>query len=130
MRKAFRQFMGIVSELEKEFITMRLTAGRHIKSKKGLYAGGCPSFGYKVEKKELNINEGKAKVVRKIFYLRKRKKLSLQKIADELNSKGIESARGGMWYKGSVRNILENKVYRGHLSYKGNMSKRMDLALV
>ncbi|MBA7557214.1 hypothetical protein ES705_49956 [subsurface metagenome] len=35
MRKAFRQFMGIVSELEKAFITMRLSAGRINKAQKG-----------------------------------------------------------------------------------------------
>lgn len=130
MRKAFRQFMGIVSELEKEFIAMRLSAGRINKSKKGKYAGGCPAFGFDADKKELMVNDDQAKVVRKIFYLRKRKKLSLQKIADQLNRKNIESARGGIWHKGSVKNILENKVYRGYLNYKGNVSKRMDLVLV
>ena len=40
MRKAFRQFMGIVSELEKAFITMRLSAGRINKAQKGGFAGG------------------------------------------------------------------------------------------
>jgi DNA invertase Pin-like site-specific DNA recombinase len=40
MRKAFRQFMGIVSELEKAFITMRLSGGRLNKARKGKYAGG------------------------------------------------------------------------------------------
>ena len=40
MRKAFRQFMGMVSELEKAFITMRLSEGRLNKARKGKYAGG------------------------------------------------------------------------------------------
>ena len=35
MRKAFRQFMGIVSELEKAFITMRLNRGRFNNTNKG-----------------------------------------------------------------------------------------------
>ncbi len=38
MRKAFRQFMGIVAELEKAFITMRLSGGRVNKARKGGYA--------------------------------------------------------------------------------------------
>ena len=46
MRKAFRQFMGIVSELEKAFITMRLKDGRRRKAQKGGYAGGSTAFGY------------------------------------------------------------------------------------
>jgi site-specific DNA recombinase len=47
VRKAFRQFMGIVSELEKAFITMRLSGGRLNKAKKGRYAGGGLPYGYK-----------------------------------------------------------------------------------
>ena len=47
MRKAFRQFMGIVAELEKAFITMRLTGGRKNKLKlKRAYAGGGIGDGY------------------------------------------------------------------------------------
>jgi DNA invertase Pin-like site-specific DNA recombinase len=34
--------MGIVSELEKSFITMRLSGGRINKARKGGYAGGVP----------------------------------------------------------------------------------------
>jgi len=31
---------------------------------------------------------------------------SLRKIADELNTRGIKTARGGLWYAATVRNIL------------------------
>jgi len=31
---------------------------------------------------------------------------SLRQIADELNTRGIKTARGGLWYAGTVRNIL------------------------
>ncbi|GAI74503.1 unnamed protein product, partial [marine sediment metagenome] len=53
MRKAFRQFMGIVSELEKAFITMRLSSGRIFKAQKGGYAGGATCLGYITENNEL-----------------------------------------------------------------------------
>ncbi len=56
MRKAFRQFMGIVSELEKAFITMRLKEGRKRKAIRGGHAGGSAAFGYSTEDKELKIN--------------------------------------------------------------------------
>ena len=46
MRKAFRQFMGIISELEKAFITMRLLAGRINKAQKGGFSGGSTAMGY------------------------------------------------------------------------------------
>ncbi len=31
---------------------------------------------------------------------------SLRQIADELNARGIKTARGGLWYAGTVRNIM------------------------
>ena len=31
---------------------------------------------------------------------------SLRQIADELNARGIKTARGGLWYAGTVRNVL------------------------
>ena len=37
---------------------------------------------------------------------------SLRQIADELNTRGIKTARGGLWYAGTVRNIMarESKI--------------------
>lgn len=37
---------------------------------------------------------------------------SLRQIADELNTRGINSARGGLWYAGTVRNVMarENEI--------------------
>jgi len=37
---------------------------------------------------------------------------SLRQIADELNTRGIKTARGGLWYAGTVRNIMarENEI--------------------
>ena len=37
---------------------------------------------------------------------------SLRQIADELNNRGIKTARGGLWYGGTVRNVMarENEI--------------------
>lgn len=37
---------------------------------------------------------------------------SLRQIADELNTRGIKTARGGLWYAGTVRNVMarESKI--------------------
>lgn len=136
MRKAFRQFMGIVAELEKAFITMRLSGGRINKARKGGYAGGSTALGYTARNKELEIDPGQAETVRLIFHLRRygrtrgRRRLSLGGIAEELNRREIPTARGGRWYASTVKYILDNPVYRGVLSYKGETAKRADLALV
>lgn len=44
MRKAFRQIMGMFAELEKAYITIRLSGGRINKAKKGRYAGEAIPF--------------------------------------------------------------------------------------
>jgi Site-specific recombinases, DNA invertase Pin homologs len=129
MRKAFRQFMGIVAELEKSFITMRLSGGRINKAKKGRYAGGGVAIGYKSEGKELVISGEEAEIVKKIYKLRRGRK-GLREIARTLNENNIPTARGGKWYAGTVKYILENPIYKGVLEYSTVECKRPDLVLV
>ncbi len=129
MRKAFRQFMGIVSELEKAFITMRLSGGRINKAQKGGYAGGATALGYNTKNKKLIIDEKQAEVIRMIFKMKRYKRMGLRKIARELNEKGAPTARGGKWYAGTIKYILENPLYKGIAHYKENNVKNKDLAL-
>jgi site-specific DNA recombinase len=130
MRKAFRQFMGIVSELEKAFITMRLSGGRINKAHKGGYAGGATALGYKAEGKELRVDLQRAETVKAIFKMKRYKRMGLRQIAKQLNERGIPTARGGRWYAGTVKYILENPLYKGALNYKDQTAKRADLALL
>ena len=129
IRKAFRQFLGIVSELEKAFITMRLTSGRIFKAQKGGYAGGSTALGYIAKDNELEVDKEQADIVKKIFYIKRYKRLSLGKIAKQLNEQGIATKRGGKWYSGTIKLILERELYRGNYNYKGNKSINKELML-
>jgi site-specific DNA recombinase len=129
MRKAFRQFMGIVSELEKSFITMRLSGGRINKAKKGKYAGGGVAMGYLAKGKELAIDPLQADTIRAIFEM-KRKRKGYCAIARDLNERSIPTSRGKRWYAGTVKYILKNPLYRGVLSYRDIDSQRADLAIL
>jgi site-specific DNA recombinase len=131
MRKAFRQFMGIVSELEKSFITMRLKAGRinKIKNKKQYTGGGIP-HGYEISDGDLQISGTCAPTVLQIFKMKKQRN-SLRDIARELNTQGVLTPRGGsQWYASTIRYILSNPLYKGTLSYSGIKATRDDLALL
>lgn len=130
MRKAFRQFMGIVSELEKNFITMRLTEGRKAKARKGLYAGGGVAFGYCSKDKELLIDSDKATIVKEIFRMRIALHYSYERIANILNEQGYPTMRGGKWNTGTIHYMIRNKVYRGIVEYSGESAKRSELALI
>lgn len=129
MRKAFRQFMGIVSELEKAFITMRLSGGRINKARKGGYAGGGLPYGYKADKKELSLDTERSETIKMIFSL-KRKRMSMRKIAKYLNENKITTARNKRWYASTVKYILGNPVYKGKIKYKDIKAVNGKLAIV
>ena len=130
MRKAFRQFMGIVSELEKSFITMRMTAGRKSKIKfKQKYAGGGVALGYSTKDKDLIIDEAGADTIRQIFKMKRHQRKGLREIARVLNKQGTPTARGGEWHAGTIKYILANQLYKGVMEYSGIEAKRADLAL-
>lgn len=131
MRKAFRQFMGIVSELEKAFITMRLTGGRINKAQKGGFAGGSTALGYITKNKELIIDEEQAGTIRMIFKMKRYKRMSLRGIARELNKLDIPTSGGkGRWYGRTIKYILENSIYKGIAHYKDIKVKNEGLALL
>ncbi len=130
MRKAFRQFMGIVSELEKSFITMRLSGGRIQKAKRGQYAGGRVAFGYSSKNNELIVNNQETTVIQMIFKLKRNNHLSINNIAKLLNSQKIPTKNGKIWYPSTVSYIFKNQIYRGFYSYDGIKNNRSDLALI
>lgn len=130
MRKAFRQFMGIVSELEKAFITMRLSGGRINKAKKGGYAGGGVALGYKVKDKDLIVDKKLSEIVKFIFDMKFEHNMGLRAIARFLNQESIPTLRGGKWHACTVRYILRNPIYRGTLCYKNEAIGRKDLSLL
>lgn len=130
MRKAFRQFMGIVSELEKAFITMRLSGGRNNKARKGGYAGGRVALGYASKDKDLSPILAEADLINRIYHMKRYNRLSINQIARTLNKQGAETKRGGKWYASTVAYILNNPIYTGRYLYRDIESKRMDLALL
>lgn len=129
MRKAFRQFIGIVSELEKAFITMRLSGGRINKARKGGFAGGGVAYGYQAKDKELSLDSEQSETIKMIFSL-KRKRMSLRSIARHLNNNSVITSRGKNWHASTVKYILENPIYKGKLQYKGIKCISKDLAIV
>jgi DNA invertase Pin-like site-specific DNA recombinase len=129
LKTAFRQFLTIVSQLERSFITLRLSAGRINKARKGGYAGGSPPLGYKAEGKELLIDTESVETVKTIFSLRE-KGYTLREIASFLNNNNIPSARNGRWCFQSVSYMLKNPLYQGKSCYSGSRVNRQDLALI
>lgn len=104
--------MELLDQYERMSISLKLAKGRRTKAKAGCKACGVAPLGYVWDKNlsKIVVDEEKALIVREIFMLALKDK-SLQKIADEINSKRLTNAKGNKFTKQSV--ILKNKFYIG-----------------
>lgn len=102
---------------ERLTIIQRTLAGKKEKAQKGGFAGGPAPLGYARDKDGgLQVVAEEAEVVRRIYTLRKQGR-TLQEIADTLNAEGVPTKRGGSWYPGTIRYILDNPKYQGYVEY-------------
>lgn len=128
----FLTIIGAMAQMERDLISERTKAVLHYKIDKGEYVGS-PSLGYSAstgESKFLEINEREKDTVKRIFYLKRYKKLSLGKIAKELNENGVETKRGGKWYSGTVKLILDRRESKFLTNGSGQLDKNKELSLV
>lgn len=108
----------MIAKLQKEAHSARLD-GRKEKARRGEHAAGFPALGYKTNQ-GLEVDPNGAAIVQDIFALHQQG-YSLHAIASVLNQAGIPTKKGGKWYAGTVRYILNNPKYKGILrqSFKG-----------
>ena len=112
-----RAFVATMAQMERDSITARTSAGRKVKAQKGGYAGGKAPTGYKVVNGKLAINEKEAKLVRRVFELRKAGTVLL-KIVDIVNEEGYTGRNGRELKLSTIQGILNNeKTYRGYYRY-------------
>lgn len=107
------------AQLERSFITVRMSGGRTAKAAHGGYAGGRAPYGYRASKgsKKLTVAPEEAKVVRLIFQLREEGK-TLPQIQVILRENGIFTRKGKEFQISSIKNILDNKkTYQGFYRY-------------
>lgn len=110
--------MEALDVYERMTISIKLARGRATKAHHGdKPAGVCPyGYQYSTNKKTVVINPNEAKNVKMMFTMAQTGN-SLQKIADELNCRGIPSKSGKSWNRGSVYAVLHNRFYIGELSH-------------
>lgn len=102
---------------ERQAITQRTLAGKREKAKRGGFAGGPAPYGYRRDRDGgLEVDPDEAQTIRRIYTMRQQG-MSYRAIADVLNGEGIPTKRGGRWYAGTVRYILDNPKYRGAIEY-------------
>ena len=128
-------FKNILNELYAADISKKIKSAKMARSQSGLYVGGIPPYGYKKDPdnhNQLVIDEDYAPVVRQIFQwaaegmgiptirnlLRERKVLRPMAVSGSAAMKehyGVNEGNCHEWSNNSVRQILRNPVYAGHM---------------
>jgi len=116
---------GLIAEYEKAKILERTRRGKIHKAKRNLLIGNIAPYGYRYipGNKATNsfgryeINSNEAKVVRLIFNLFERKRLSIRAIAKQLTCKRILPRKGNRWQTSSLHRIIRNETYTGVTYY-------------
>ncbi len=114
----------------------REVSGERIRDKiaaskaRGMWMGGVPPVGYKIEHRQLVVNPDETKLARHVFdrYLMLGNVRSLK---EELDRKGIKSPKrksltgkpygGSSFSRGALYWILKNPAYIGRISHKGKI---------
>lgn len=115
----FFNMRGLVAEYEREKIRERTMRGIREKARQGkvVSAGAVPSgFRYNKEKATLEEDPEKAQTIRLIFYTFVNERISLQLLAERLNSLHITTPRNGdKWRASTLGIMLRNEVYIGKM---------------
>ncbi|MCE5296019.1 MAG: recombinase family protein [Euryarchaeota archaeon] len=119
-----------IAQLESEQIGERVKVGmvQKAKSGKGVLGSGVP-FGYRYHNRHLVKVEEEAAIVEDIFsqYLAC---VSLNDIANDLNSRNIPTKMSLTWEKSTVRNVLTNKLHIGILEWDGIQQAMPELVII
>ena len=107
------------AQFEREVTAERIRDKVAASRKKGMWMGGVPPYGYRVENRKLLVNEDAAADVRWIF-CRFLEIGSCTELARELGTRGIRTPRGNMIDKKYIYRMLGNRAYIGEAVHKGD----------
>jgi site-specific DNA recombinase len=117
------------AQFEREVAGERIRDKIAASKKKGMWMGGLPSLGYDVQNRKLVVNEEEAGTVVHIFWryveLRSVRALQAELDAAEIRSKWRILADGTPFggqklSRGALYLMLQNRIYRGDITHKGN----------
>ena len=107
------------AQFEREVTAERIRDKFAASRKKGMWMGGHPPFGYRVENRKLLVDEESAAHVRWIF-ARFVEVGSCTELAREVGTQGICTPRGNRIDKKYIYRVLGNRVYIGEAVHKGD----------
>ena len=117
------------AQFEREVIAERVRDKIAASKKKGMWMGGVTPLGYRVEDRKLVIDAAEAEIVRHIF----RRFLDLGSatvLARDLKADGITTRSGGLISKGYLYTLLNNRIFIGQITHKGEYHPGRHQALI
>ena len=106
------------AQFEREVTAERIRDKVAASRKKGMWMGGVPPFGYRVENRKLLVDETAAAHVRWIF-ARFIEIGSCTVLAREVGERGLGTSRGNRIDKKYLYRMLSNRAYLGEAVHKG-----------
>jgi len=116
------------AQFEREVIGERIRDKIAASKKKGMWMGGVPPLGYRVQDRKLVIVDGEAELVRSIFH-RYTELGSVRLLKEELEAQGRKSKSwtsaagrvigGKAFSRGALYLMLRNRTYRGEIVPQG-----------
>jgi site-specific DNA recombinase len=118
------RILGAIHDFDRKRILERVRAGKDERRRQGRHVGGPVPFGYRVAAaseggKILEAIEELRPIVLRIFRDAARG-LSPGRIAQALNDEKVRGPTHGEWQRQTVRNVIENRAYRGELHGMAN----------
>ena len=118
------------AQFEREVTSERIRDKVAASKKKGMWMGGPVPLGYKLGDRKLLVDDEEAEIIRSIFR-RYRELRSVAKLVDELAQQNVTSkvrqysngrTAGGVHFgRGSLSQLLQNPLYTGRVSYRGEL---------
>lgn len=122
MGRLFITIVAALAQWERENLGERVSMGMMEKARQGEFPGGRAPYGFRIENSTLIINEEEAKVVR-LIYEKYAEGYGMNKVAQFLNEHNIRTRAGGLWYRSSIKTILESEAVRGNLRRNDDIFK-------
>ena len=118
------------AQFEREVAGERIRDKIAASKKKGMWMGGLPPLGYDVRDRKLVVNRGGGAYRPAISSKRYVELRSVRALKEELDAAGIRSKRrtfadgtvygGHKLSRGALYLMLQNRIYRGEITHKGN----------
>lgn len=117
MGRFFITLVAAMAQWERENLAERVMMGMERRVLEGKRNGGNAPYGYRIDDNgKLVIHPEESKIVKKIFQLYMSH--GTWTISKMLNERGIKTRNGAPWSLFTVRYILSNPVYTGHIRWK------------